>query len=420
MELEIAIIISSIILSAFFSGMEIAYISANKLQIELEKKKNGFISYIFSVFSKNPSKFITTMLVGNNIALVVYSYYMSEFLLDIFPIEGWNSFSLLLFQTSISVLIILVTAEFLPKAIFRIYANDFLRFFCVPAYIFYLFFYVFSEIIYRITNFFLKVFFKTTSYDVLTEFGKEELGYYITEQLETKDEDSEIDSEIQIFQNALVFQNLKAREIMVPRTEICALEIHDTVTQLKNKFVSTGYSKIIIYKTTLDSVLGYVNAFELFKKPATIKSILIPVEVVPESMMINDILNLLMKKRRSVAVVVDEYGGTSGIITVEDIIEELFGEIEDEHDTQDLVHKKIDENEYHFSARLEIDFINEEYDLKIPKDESYETLGGFIISHTENIPNKNEVLFIEKYKIKILKVASSKIEEVRLKIIESE
>lgn len=420
MELEIAIISTSIILSAFFSGMEIAFVSANKLHIELEKKKKGLTGFAISSFSKSSSKFITTMLVGNNISLVVYSYFMGDLLVNLLPIQHWNGFSTLLTQTIISTLLILITAEFLPKAIFRIYANDVLRIFSIPAYVFFLLFYVFSEIINGISNFFLKVFFKTTSQDEQTEFGREELGHYISEQLETQNEDSDIDSEIQIFQNALEFQNLKAREIMVPRTEICSLEIHNSVKELREKFIATGYSKIIIYKNSLDDILGYVSAFELFKKPVSIKSILLPVEVVPESMMINDILNLLMKKRKSVAVVVDEYGGTSGIITVEDIVEELFGEIEDEHDSQELLHKQIDKGEFHFSARLEIDFINEEYDLDLTKDESYETLGGFIISHTENIPEKDELLEIENFKIKILKVASSKIEEVYLKVVESE
>ncbi len=420
MELEIAIIFASVILSAFFSGMEIAFISANKLQIELEKKKKGVIGFIISTFSKSSSKFITTMLVGNNIALVIYSYFMGEELVNLLPIQTWNPLTILLVQTSISTLVILITAEFLPKAIFRVYASDVLRIFSIPAYIFYILFYVFTEIINRTSNFFLRVFFKTTTDDELTVFGREDLGHYITEQLETQNNDSEIDSEIQIFQNALDFHNLKAREIMVPRTEICALEIHDSVTHLKDKFIKTGYSKIIIYKSSLDDVLGYVSAFELFKKPNSIKSILLPVEVVPESMMINDILNILMKKRKSVAVVVDEYGGTSGIITIEDIVEELFGEIEDEHDSQELYHKQIDEDEFHLSARLEIDFLNEEYDLNIPKDESYETLGGFIISHTENIPDKDEILEIDKFRFKILKVASSKIEEVNLKLLEIE
>ena len=230
----------------------------------------------------------------------------------------------------------------------------------------------------------------------------------------------EMDSEIQIFQNALGFQNLKAREVMVPRTEIVALDIQDSVANLKQRLIDSGLSKILIYSNSLDNVVGYVNAFALFKKPKTIKSILLPVEIVPESMMINNILNSLMKKRKSVAIVVDEYGGTSGIITVEDIVEELFGEIEDEHDTQVFLEEKIKENVFHFSARLEVDYVNENYDLNIPKEEAYETIGGFIINATENIPEQNEIVSIGNFEIKILKVSSSKIEEISLTLLEKE
>ena len=246
------------------------------------------------------------------------------------------------------------------------------------------------------------------------------MGHYITEQLEVRNEMEEMDSEIQIFQNALEFQNLKAREVMVPRTEIVALDIQDSVANLKQRLIDSGLSKILIYSNSLDNVVGYVNAFALFKKPKTIKSILLPVEIVPESMMINNILNSLMKKRKSVAIVVDEYGGTSGIITVEDIVEELFGEIEDEHDTQVFLEEKIKENVFHFSARLEVDYVNENYDLNIPKEEAYETIGGFIINATENIPEQNEIVSIGNFEIKILKVSSSKIEEISLTLLEKE
>ncbi|WP_299046729.1 hemolysin family protein [uncultured Polaribacter sp.] len=420
MEIEVIIILSSIILSAFFSGMEIAFVSANKLHIELEKKRDGFIPEILNKITQKSSKFITTMLVGNNISLVIYSYYMGDFLVGILPLKEYNDFSVLLIQTIISTILILVTAEFLPKAIFRIYANEVLKIFALPAYFFYVIFHFFSELITIISDFLLRVFFKTDADEHQTEFSKEELGNYITEQLETGNEDDELDSEIQIFQNALEFHNVKAREVMVPRTEIVAVEIHEKVSNLRNIFIDTGLSKVLVYKTSLDDVIGYVNAFELFKKPKTIKSILLPIELVPESMMINDVLNSLMKKRKSVAVVVDEYGGTSGMITVEDIVEELFGEIEDEHDTQEFLEKKIGEDTFDFSARLEVDYLNEEYGLNLPKSEAYETLGGFIIEHTENIPEKDEVVHIESFQITILKMSSARIEEVRVKITSNE
>ena len=420
MEVELIIIFVSIILSAFFSGMEIAFVSANKLHIELEKKRDGFIPKILNRITQKSSKFITTMLVGNNVSLVVYSYYMGKFLIDFLPLNNYNEFSILLIQTIISTIVILITAEFLPKAIFRIYANEVLKIFALPAYVFYVLFHFFSEFITFISDFFLRIFFKTNSDEQQTEFSKEELGNYISEQLETGNEDEEMDSEIQIFQNALEFHNVKAREVMVPRTEISAIELHETVTNLKNTFIETGHSKVLVYKISLDDVIGYVNAFELFKKPKTIKSILLPVEIVPESMMINDVLNILMKKRKSVAIVVDEYGGTSGMVTVEDIVEELFGEIEDEHDSQEYLDQKINETTFRFSARLEIDYLNEQYNLNILKSEAYETLGGFIIEHTENIPEEKEVLFIGSFKVKILKMSGAKIDEVFIETVDIE
>jgi CBS domain containing-hemolysin-like protein len=415
MEVDITIILISIIFSAFFSGMEIAFVSANKLHIELEKKRKGFIPNILRKLTKNSSKFITTMLVGNNISLVLYSYFMGKLIVEYY---GINS---ILIQTIISTILILITAEFLPKAIFRVYANEILKILALPAYFFYILLYIFSFVINGISDFFLKFIFRTDKDAQQTVFSKEELGNYITEQLEFgNDSEEEIDSEIQIFQNALEFQKVKAREIMVPRTEILAIEIHEKVSKLSESFINSGFSKILVYKTSLDDIIGHVNAFELFKKPKTIKSILLPVEIVPESMMINDVLNSLMKKRKSIAVVVDEYGGTSGMITVEDVVEELFGEIEDEHDVQELTDERITETKFKFSARLEIDYLNEEYNLNIPKEEAYETLGGFIIDHTENIPEKGEVLEILGYEITILGVSSSKIEEIRLKILDRE
>ena len=415
MEIDIIIILFSIITSAFFSGMEIAFISANKLHIELEKKRKGFFPNILGKITQNSSKFITTMLVGNNISLVIYSYFMGKVII------AYLGMSSILIQTFISTIIILVTAEFLPKAIFRVYANETLKIFALPAYFFYMLLYSFSYLINGISDFFLKFIFSTDKDQHQTAFSKEELGDYITEQLENgNDSEEEIDSEIQIFQNALEFQKVKAREIMVPRTEILAIEIHESVSKLSELFIKSGYSKILVYKTSLDDIIGHVNAFELFKKPKTIKSILLPIEIVPESMMISDVLNSLMKKRKSIAVVVDEYGGTSGMITVEDVVEELFGEIEDEHDVQQLIDVRINENEFKLSARLEIDYLNEEYNINIPKEEAYETLGGFIINQTENIPQKGEELNILNYQIIILNVSSSKIEEIYLKILDTE
>lgn len=429
MSVELLIIFVSVLLSAFFSGMEIAFVSVNKLHIELEKKRGGFLSKVLSKITEKPSKFITTMLVGNNIALVVYSYFMGELLMRWFQLFLPSNNSVvsyvlqegsLLTQTLISTIIILVTAEFLPKAIFRIYANEALKFLVLPAYFFYVLFHFITSFITTVSDFLLHVLFRTTKNEQQTEFSKEELGNYILEQLETGNDSYEIDSEIQIFQNALEFHKVKAREIMIPRTEIMAIDIHDTVSNLKNIFIETGFSKVLVYQNSMDDVIGYVNSFDLFKKPKSIKSILLRIDIVPESMIISDVLNLLMKKRKSIAVVVDEYGGTSGIITVEDVIEELFGEIEDEHDVQELLEEKINDKEFNFSARLDVDYLNETYNLNLPEGDAYETLGGFITNITGTIAKENEEVEIDKFYIKVLRASATKIDDIYLKLIDKE
>jgi CBS domain containing-hemolysin-like protein len=406
------------LLSAFFSGMEIAYISANKFQIELEKKKEGYTAKILSRLTAKSSKFITTMLVGNNIALVIYSFFMGEFIVGFLPLETFNNFSILILQTLISTVLILITAEFLPKAIFRVYANETLLFFAPLAYFFYIIFHFISDFITAISDFVLRVFFNSNSAIQQTEFSKIELGNYISKQLENSKDSEEVDSEIQIFQNALEFNNLKAREIMIPRTEVVAVDINEKISTLKKRFVETGYSKILVYNNSLDDVLGYAHAFELFKKPKNIRSILLPVEYVPESMLISNVLSILIKKKRSISVVLDEFGGTSGIITIEDIVEEIFGDIIDEHDTIELLENEINSREFEFSARLEVDYINEVYDLNIEENEAYETLGGFIVYHNEDIPKEGEIIEINNLYFKMLKVDSSKILEVYLKVLD--
>lgn len=418
MGIEIAVILISILASAFFSGMEIAYVSANKFQVELEKKKEGFTAKILSKLTSKSSKFITTMLVGNNIALVIYSIFMGKLILSFLPVDGLNEFSILLIQTLISTVIILITAEFLPKALFRIYANETLWFFAPLAYLFYIIFHFISDFITAISDFVLKVFFNSAKDIEQIEFSKEELGNYITKQLENSKDEEEVDSEIQIFQNALEFDNLKAREIMIPRTEIVAVDINETIIHLKDLFVKTGYSKILVYRGSLDDILGYAHAFEMFKNPKNIRAMLLPVEYVPESMLINNVLNLLTKKKRSISIVLDEFGGTSGVITIEDIVEELFGEIIDEHDTVELLENAINEREFEFSARLEVDYLNETYDLNLEENEAYETLGGYIVYHNEDIPKQDEIIEIDDVYFKMLQVGSSKIREVYLKVLD--
>lgn len=394
--------------------MEIAYVSANKIHIEIEKKQNNFLATILKKITKRPSKFIATMLVGNNIALVVYGFFMGEVLMRLIPLEGVIG---LLVQTIISTIIILLTAEFLPKVFFQIYANQLVKIFAFPAYLFYLLFSVISEFIIWISDLVLKVFFKTEGDAVQLSFSKVELGNYITEQMESYEERDELDTEIQIFQNALEFSEVKAREVMIPRTEIIAVDIETTPKELGKIFTDTGLSKILVYKDHIDDIMGYVHSFELFKKPGTIKEVLMPVIFVPETIWAKDVLNILTRKRKSIAVVIDEYGGTSGIITVEDIIEELFGDIEDEHDSVALIEEELGEDHYKFSARLEVDYLNEEYKLDLPEGENYETLGGLIVNVTEEIPEKDETVDIEGYSFKILEVSNTKIELVELKKI---
>lgn len=407
------VIVLMIILSAFFSGMEIAYVSSNKIHIEIEKKQNNFISGILHRITKRPSKFIATMLVGNNIALVIYGFYMGDLLMEFIPLAGFTG---LLIQTVISTLIILLTAEFLPKVFFQIYANSLIKIFAVPAYFFYLLFSVISEFIMWISDMVLKILFKTEGDRIQLSFSKMELGNYISEQMETAEIKDNIDSEVQIFQNALDFSEIKSREVMIPRTEIIAVDIHTSLKDLSKLFTDTGLSKILVFNENVDDILGYVHSFDLFKKPESIKKILKPVIFVPETMLAKDVLNVLTKKSKSIAVVIDEYGGTSGIMTVEDIIEELFGEIEDEHDLIELTEEVLGVGQYKFSARLEVDYLNEVYKLDLPESENYETLGGLIVNYTEEIPEQDDIVEFENYTFKVIGVSSTKIELVELKI----
>ena len=392
--------------------MEIAYVSANRIHIEIEKKQEGFFAKILSLITEKPSKFIATMLIGNNIALVVYGFFMGDLLMQYIPLEGAIG---LLVQTVISTIIILLTAEFLPKVFFQIYANQLVKFFALPAYLFYVLFSVISEFVIWISDLVLKVFFKTEGDAVQLSFSKVELGNYITEQIESHEQKDELDSEIQIFQNALEFSEVKAREVMIPRTEIIAVDIDTSPKELGKLFTETGLSKIVVYNENIDDILGYVHSFELFKNPSSIKKVLMPVVFIPETIWAKDVLNILTRKRKSIAIVIDEYGGTSGLITVEDIIEELFGEIEDEHDSVALIEEELGENHFKFSARLEVDYLNEEYKLDLPEGENYETLGGLIVNFTEEIPESDETVEIEGYTFKILEVSSTKIELVEVK-----
>ena len=419
--MEIGIIILCLILSAFFSGMEIAFVSSNKIYLEIEKKQSDFISKILTKLTQKPSKFIATMLIGNNIAMVVYGFFMGDLLMHWLNSFGFNFSDLtnLLLQTILSTLIVLMTSEFLPKVFFQIYANSFIKFFALPAYFFYNLFYYFSSILLGVSDFILKKFFKTEGDQITLSFSKVELGNYISEQMNAVTDHETVDSEIQIFQNALEFSAVKARDIMTPRTELVAIDLYSSIVDLRDLFITTGYSKILIYLNTLDDIVGYVHSFELFKKPRSIKSILIPVEFVPETIFIKDTMYLLTKKRKSVAVVLDEYGGTSGIITMEDIVEELFGEIEDEHDTEEtLIENQLDLTNYLFSTRLDVEYINETYKLNIPESDSYGTLGGFIVDFTKEIPQKGEKITVGNFQFIIEEATNKKIELVKMTLLD--
>lgn len=417
--MEISIIILCLILCAFFSGMEIAFISTNKIYLELEKKQNGFVSKILTKLTEKPSKFIVSMLIGNTIALVVYGFFMSVLVMDL--LQEFNlqlsDLSGLIIQIVISTIIVLITAEFFSKVFFQIYANSLIKFFAIPAYFFYRLFYFFSAFLIWISDFTLKRLFKIQGDQIQLYFSKVELGNYINEQMSTVDEHEEMDSEIQIFRNALDFSGTKARDVMTPRTEIVAVEVNDSLEVLKELFIETGYSKLLIYQNSLDDIIGYVHLFDLFKKPKSIKEIVISVEFVPEAIYVKEAMNLLTKKRKSVAVVLDEYGGTSGILTIEDIVEELFGEIEDEHDwDEELVEKELEQGIFLFSARFDVEYLNQTYKLSIPESDSYGTLGGFIVNFTKEIPQKGDEFTIGNYHFVIEEAINKKIELVKMTI----
>ena len=408
--ISIIIILTTLVLSAFFSGFEIAYVSSNKVHLEILKKQEGVIANVLTKLTRKPSKLLATMLVGNNVALVVYGFEMGKVMTALLP----NFFQNVLWHTIISTLIILITAEFMPKVFFQIYANQLLKLFAIPAYFFYLLFYPLSSFVMWISDFVLRVFFKTKGDYVPLSFTKVELVDYISEQLENVPKKEEMDSEVQMFQNALEFSGVKAREIMIPRTEIVAVELNESIENLIATFVSSGFSKILIYNENIDDILGYVHSFDMFKKPKNIKEVLIPIVNIPETIQINEVLNILTRKRKSMAVVLDEYGGTSGIVTLEDIVEELFGEIEDEHDKDNFIEEQLSETEYLFSARLEVEYLNETYHLEIPESEEYETLGGFIVLHNEGIPTQGEFIQIPPFSFVIEACSQTKIETVRL------
>tara|TARA_Y100001933_G_scaffold247616_1_gene280664 strand:+ start:358 stop:1608 length:1251 start_codon:yes stop_codon:yes gene_type:complete len=410
---SLIIIFLSILFSAFFSGMEIAYISSNKLKIELDKNKlNSFSAFAFQRILCSPSNFISTMLVGNNISLVIYGISMAKLLEPKIEIYIQSSLLILLFQTLISTLVILVTAEFFPKVFFRLNPNRLLRISVIPLIFFHFLLLPIVTVVLFLSKSGLKMIGLSLVEDSLV-FGKIDLEEYLKVNL-NENAKKNIDVEVQILQNALDFSNIKIRESMLPRTDIIAVEVSKPIDDLVNIFIETKLSKVLIYKENIDNIIGYTHSNEIFKSPKNIISILIPISYVPESMMANDMLTLFIKERKGIAVVVDEFGGTSGIITLEDVVEEIFGEIEDEHDNEKDLEIKLNDTSFRFSARLEIDYLNNKYKFNLPKSEEYETLGGLLISKLEDIPVKNTEIKIGNFVIVVDEVSETKILSVSL------
>tara|TARA_B110000967_G_C18877091_1_gene558945 strand:- start:154 stop:1413 length:1260 start_codon:yes stop_codon:yes gene_type:complete len=412
--ISLSIIIVSLLLSAFFSGMEIAFVTSNKLHIELMKKRGELNARLIAPLLKSPSRFIATMLVGNNIALVVYGIEMANVLEPFLRTLSSSDGIVLMLQTLLSTVLVLVTAEFIPKVLFGLNANKFMSLFAVPTWMFYYGLYLIVSLVVGVSNFILKYLMGVNQLDKKPVFGRIDLQKYLEEQTVGLQVQEEQDSEIQIFQNALDFSKVKARECMIPRNEIVAMELNESIETLKDKFIETGFSKIVIYKENIDQVIGFTHSYELFKQPTDIKTILLPIALIPETITANEILNLFIKERKSVALVVDEFGGTSGLLTVEDIVEEIFGEIEDEHDTMALEETQIDEHTFVLSGRLEIDFLNQKYQLNLPESEEYETLNGLVVYYHQNIPLVKESITISGFRFLILEVNKTRIEKVEL------
>lgn len=427
MDPEDSILFSSLLIfllllfSAFFSGMEIAFVSANRLKVELDRKTGSVNGRLVAYYARHPKLFISAMLVGNNAAMVAYAIFAGDLIITLMfgtePIsELPNYWLVLLLQTAITTILVLVSAEFIPKALFSNNPNRWLKMLAIPLAAISIILFIPAWFVTALSKQFIGGVLKSNTDNQLVEFGKVDLHHYMEEFSGDAEDEEEIDHEIQIFQNALDFSNLKARECMVPRNEIVAEDINGSLEDLRIKFVSTGLSKILIYRDSIDNIIGYVHSYELFKKPAEIKNILLPVAIVPEPMPANEVLESLIQQKRNMAVVVDEFGGTAGILTMEDIVEEIFGEIEDEHDKEELLEQVIGEKQFKFSARLEINYINDKYKVGLPEVEEFDTLGGLIIHECEAIPEEGSVVKTENFLFTITSVSNNRVDEVELEI----
>lgn len=415
------IILASLLLAAFFSGLEIAYISANKLRIELENKQGILGAKIGSFFVKHPSRFIGTMLVANNVCLVIFGLLMASVLEPgirfLLPESIETRFLIVLLQTLCATLMILVACEFLPKVLFRLEPNKTLNFFAIPLLLVYYLLYPIVYLLISFAEYFLKKAFRIEFRDNQRVFGKTDLDHYIKEVAE-KSGSSDGSSEIKMFQNALDFVKVKVRECMIPRNEIIGIEVEEPIENLRQKFVETGLSKILIYEQTIDHIIGFTHSVEMFREPTSIRSVLRPVSIVPETMPAHELMDHFTKQHKSIALVLDDRGLTSGIVTLEDVMEEIFGEIEDEHDTDSPNERQLSDNEFVFPGRTEIDLINEKYNLELPVSEEYETLAGLIFFHVARIPKFHEVIEIGRWQFTILSVSETRIERVKLKVME--
>ena len=396
--------------------MEIAFVSSNKLRLEMDIKQGHLASRAISIFTSRPGDYIATMLVGNNISLVIYGILMAILLKPLISHYTNSESTILIIQTIVSTLIILFTAEFLPKTIFRLSPNTALRVFAIPILVFYILLYPVTKLTIAFSGFILHIFMRVPRNKKAypNAFGKIDLDNLVNDSHAEHDQHLEPEQEIKLFQNALDFSNVKLRDCMVPRTEIVAFDESVSMEELRSKFIETGLSKILIYRESTDNIIGYINSKELFKNPSDLPSMIMSLPIVPETMPANKLLQSFIKDHKSISVVVDEFGGTSGIVTMEDILEEIIGEIEDEHDTSELTEDKLNEHEYIFSARHEIDYLNEKYRLNIPESDDYETLAGLILFHYESIPKINDRIHIEGFHIRILDVSETRIELIHL------
>jgi CBS domain containing-hemolysin-like protein len=402
--------------------MEIAYISANKMSLEVDKQKGNLTASLLNIFSSNPEQYIATMLVGNNISLVIYGLSFARILEPKLEQFINSDLLVLLFQIIISTLVIIVTGEFLPKTIFRINANGFLRFFAFPVLLFYIILYPVAHFSMFISKKIIKYIFKKDlgPETEKTIFSKIDLDHYVNQSDNIfRDDDAEEETEIELFKNALDFSKVKVRDCMVPRTEIEALDINSSIEELRMKFIESGFSKILIFDDSIDNLIGYVHSSQLFKNPSSIKSVTNMISIVPETMSASNLLNSFTQKHKTIAVVVDEFGGTSGLVTTEDILEEIFGEIEDEHDIDDLIIKKLKEEKWILSARHEITYLNGKYHFNLPENAEYDTIAGLILNHHESIPKMNSMIIIDNFEFRILKASETRIELVLMKIVDS-